>query len=262
MSYVYIGAAAIIGLMVGFVALAILWLTRTVAKSIEVHTIDLISEYDDLLEDRSRQLIRAENRIVLVDKKDSPVAVTPEEDVISSSGAMPAASGLLNATQRIGATVYRDNTVGQVYHQIRDGFAQDTDSIFAKLKLTKPMEIGGPATYLLENLSFEQMCNMSTLPRETQYQLLAETLPDQGVALLEAYGARHKHFNSLSFYSHLKEMADLEPKPPLIWVAPGTVISNCPPRATIVVDEEICEGVQVEVGNTLYDFCIRAREIG
>ena len=51
---IYIAAAAVVGVLIGFVVLSVTWLKKTVAKNIRSKTTELISVYDDLLEEKSR----------------------------------------------------------------------------------------------------------------------------------------------------------------------------------------------------------------
>ena len=57
---IYIAAAAVVGVLIGFVVLSVTWLKKTVAKNIRSKTTELISVYDDLLEEKSRELAALE----------------------------------------------------------------------------------------------------------------------------------------------------------------------------------------------------------
>lgn len=89
-----------------------------------------------------------------------------------------------------------------------------------------------------------------------------ETMPEEFFTLLEDFAKTNDVFDSLIFYNYLKDMVDLEPKQTIVRVAPGADVSSFPKGATVVVDQDICEGIQIEKRNTLYDFCIKTREIG
>ena len=60
---VYVAAAAAIGLLIGFVTLSIGWLRKNVMHSIRNKTLSLLDTYDDLLEEKSRELSRLEREL-------------------------------------------------------------------------------------------------------------------------------------------------------------------------------------------------------
>lgn len=264
MSVLYIGAVVVIGLLVGFVALAVLWLTKTVGRGIEVRTVQLISQYDELLEDRSRQLIRMENQLTMKQEKSSHTSpIVDASPAVQGDASAPSghSATLLNASQRMGVTKYREQELVSLYHQIKAGFSTPPEEILHQLELYDQEVPPGPATTLLEELRFDEVFQLCTLPGEDQYQLLTEVLSPQGQALLEECTQGEGWVDGIAFYNFLRDKADLEPKPPFIRVAPGVVITQVPPKATVVEDWKICEGFQVETGTMLYDYCMKAREI-
>ncbi|MFI3227443.1 MAG: hypothetical protein R3Y09_08530 [Clostridia bacterium] len=251
----YIGAAIVVGLLVGLVALAILWLARSVGASIQSKTINLMSEYDELLEQKSRELIKEQAREQTNDE--IPVQIIEKSDVNGIE-----TTSIVNVAQRISNTAYRDASVGQIYHKIRQGFVCNTEEIFGKLDVNDEPFEEGIATRLLKVLSFDQVYELCTLAGHTQYEVLMEVMPEEFFIILEGFSKENDKFDSLEFYNYLKDMADLEPKETIVRVAPGADISKFPKGATVIVDNDICEGIQVEKRNTLYDFCIKTREIG
>lgn len=256
----YIGAAVIIGLLVGFVALAILWLTRSVGSSIESKTIRVISGYDDLLEEKSRELAKAQARISELTQNEE-VRITPEKIVVENNQD-GSTTNFINVAQRISNTVYRDGSVGEIYHKIRQGFVCDTKKIFSDLNIEDKVIDEGLYTKLLKTISFDLVYKLCTLPADVQYNLLIENIPVEFKGIIEEFANDHINFDSLEFYNHAQDRAELEPKPTIIRVAPGTITQGYPKSAVVVVDNDICEGIQIEMKNTLYDFCIKTREIG
>ena len=60
---IYIAAAVAVGLLIGFVTLSIMWLRKSVSENIRSKTVGLLSIYDDLLEEKSRELTAVESEI-------------------------------------------------------------------------------------------------------------------------------------------------------------------------------------------------------
>ncbi len=258
MSYAYIGVLLVMALLIGFVSLAVLWLARTVSNSIHRRTMDLISDYDDLFDQRSREIARMERRLAQptdeVEKSGEQAAVLVEREV--------APPFLMGVAERISTTQYRDAEVGQVYRQIRNAFSQSPAEIMSTLPNGGEGGTGGVATNLLQELNYETVYALATMSGEDQYDLLESTFDDEAKALLTAYGRSGSRFRVLDFYSYVQDLADKEPRKTIVHVPVGTTIETLPPQCEVVEELDICEGIQVELGAMLYDFCIKAREIG
>lgn len=139
---IYIAAAAVIGLLIGFVALSVLWLKSTVMKNIRSRTLGLISVYDELLEEKSRELTElAEHDAWQSGKAEETEAAAVGRGNISprtGEGAEAlSAAQMLQMTERSGGAVYRERTLGSVYRKIRESFAFDPNEILAELEEEK-----------------------------------------------------------------------------------------------------------------------------
>lgn len=258
MLYAYIGAAAVVGLLIGFVLLCVVWISRKVSDGIRMRTIDLISAYDTLIEIRSRELAEAEEKIKQCRnglEAAEPVAVP------SQSSECAAPSGfILNAAERIGAAGYRDAAIGGTYQKIKNAFRTDPTEVLQSLQKAVEKQTAGPATTLLSVLPYDTVFRLSTLPGEEQSQILQESLSDDGLALFHNYQAVHKQFSAIGFYDYLQSTAAMEPQPPRLRVSPldrGVY----PEGVEVIVDADICEGFQIEFNNTLYDYCIKGKEL-
>lgn len=259
MTYAYIGIVIMAVILIGFVTLSIFWVVRSVGKSIRGKTLDIISQYDGLIEAQSLELTRLHN--LETTHTQAPKAdVTPVSTTTVQTNVAP--MFIMNTAERISTTAYTDHTVGQLYTQIRNAFTATPQEIFAQLPNQGVGGSGGPASHLLEQLTFDTVFELSTLDPATQLSLLEEAVPQEAQSLLQAYQVSVKQFNSLDFYRHLQDLAQLEPRPTVIRVPRGQQVTNRPANSIIMEDDELCEGMEIEVGNVLYDFCIKAREIG
>lgn len=260
MSYAYIAVVIVAVVLIGFVMLSIFWVARSVGNSIRGKTLDIISQYDGLIEVQSQEL----NRLQTLGRQEE--LQTPKEQAVpvvskvSQSSVAP--MFVMNTAERISTTEYKDKTAGKLYNQVRTAFTIPPEEIFVQLPGGGIGGEGGPATRLLEELTFDTVFDLSTLEPQTQLALLEEVVPDDAQDLLHAYHQSVRQFNSLDFYCHVQALSQLEPRPTLIRVPKGQKIEQHPANSIVVEDEEICEGMEIEVGNILYDYCIKAREIG
>lgn len=261
MIYAYIAVALVVGLLIGFAALAVAWLARSVGKSIRSRTLELVSAYDDLLEERSRELAGLESRQP-APAPESPAAPAgrPQPAPAPAQGAASGRTALMGALEQVLAAPYRDGAAARLYGKIRAGFAFSPAEALARVNAGAPRP--GPATRLLEQLSFNTVFELSTLPGERQYQLLCESLDEPGRALARQYAGRRGGFDSLGFYDFLRQTAYAEPRPPVLRVAPMTRCVDLPPQVRVVEDPAICEGFVLEADGRVFDYCIKAREIG
>lgn len=260
MLYAYIGAAAVIGLLIGVVTLSILWAAKVVGQSIRERSIGLISAYDDLLEDKSRQLRELEAEVQRRKEEIPAEEPKPQEAPAQAAAVGLPPSSFLRTAERISVASYRDSGLGELYHKIRSSFAFAPEEVLSTLPRRE--ETGGPAGRLLEQLSYETVCQLSTLPGEEQLELLRQVLPQENQAFLEEYAQTNSRFDCVNFYDALRTAAEGEPGPVSLRVSPAGLGRAYPQGVRVVVDPDICEGFQVEADNVLYDYCIKAREMG
>lgn len=258
MLYAYVGAAAVVGLLIGFVLLCVIWISRKVSEGIRMKTIDLVSAYDTLLETRSRELAEVEEKIKQYQNASGPAET--EAASVQTSGCVTPSGSILNAAERIGTAAYRDASVSMTYQKIKGAFQTEPTEILRSLQKEAGTQVSGPATLLLAELPYDTVYQLSTLPGEEQSRILRESLNDDALVLLKDYQAAHRNFSAIGFYDYLQAAAAMEPQPPRLRVSPLEQ-RMCPDGVEVIVDPDICEGFQIEFNNTLYDFCIKGREL-
>ncbi len=268
---VYIAAAAVIGLLIGFVALSVLWLKKTVLKNIRSKTLELISVYDELLEEKSSKLREIEKQAARRNAQDKAQQeeqsklkfrhVSEEAGKAGKAGNHSIRS--LRLTKQAGADSYRDPMLGSLYRKLRESFSFNPDEIIQILKESGTQKDESPARKLLKELNPDTVYRLSSLEPETQLDILRESLGTEETKLLDEYMQKHKSFGALDFYDYLLFKADTENGAAILSV-PGSICKSSMKlgSTTILPDDEICEGFQLEEDNILYDYCIKARELG
>ena len=251
---IYIAAAAVVGVLIGLVILSIAWLRKSVSNNIRSKTTELISVYDELLEEKSSELAAlTRQEETLPGRTEEPLPAQPAQE--AQPAAAMRASELLNIAERAGGAVYRDDTIGSMYLKIRENFSFRLEELLAAVS-GAAREMGGTAARLLKCLDYDTVYRLSTMFPEEQINILRETLPAEGITLLEAYIERNRTFCAL------RALADAEPKPIRLRVPAGMApVQMMRAGVEIIPDEEICEGFQMEADRVLYDYCIKAKEL-
>lgn len=261
---VYIAAAAVIGLLIGFVALSVLWLKKTVLKNIRSRTLELLSVYDELLEKKSSRLNELEHQAAIVaeqDREQTGSRMSAQQE--SEKEAVRSNSGLSGMTKQNGADAYRDPMLGDIYRKIRENFSFYPDEIIEILTESKLPEHENPAGDLLQELNPDTVYRLSCLEPETQLAILRESLGTKEAELLDDYMKKHRTFGVLEFYDDLFFRAETENTHAILNVPKSACSGSLELESvTVLPDEEICEGFWLEEGRMLYDYCIKARELG
>ena len=261
---VYIAAAAVIGLLIGFVALSVLWLKKTVLKNIRSKTLELISVYDVLLEEKSRRLKELDRQEITEVSGHEETNNEVNADLPKGSDrAGLCASELLGMTERSGGAIYRERMLGELYSKIRSNFSFNTDEIISQLSEKKTSEKESPANKILRELNPDTVYRLSELEPEAQVTILREAFGEENAELIDNYLKKHAVFNALDFYDYLLFLAAVKNNSIKLSVPKGAI----PERTeygdvTVIPDDEICEGFLLEENNILYDYCIKARELG
>ena len=107
-------------------------------------------------------------------------------------------------------------------------------------------------------LSFDTVYSLNTLSPEDQEKLLRDCLGESLSVVIDDFKAENeKPFDSIAFYSYVKDMAGLYGQGFIVRTGnPEDKGKTLPDGTSIVFDESICEGSQVIYGNTLYDYSI------
>ncbi len=254
---IYIAAAVVMALLIGLVAMAISFLQKTLRRNIRGKTLNLLSLYDQLLEEKSQALAQEQPAAAQEPQVREEASLDLSAETVKELSA-----AILNTVQRSGSVPYREGAVGSLYQVIRRNFSYDISTVLPVLEQASPRE-EGPATALLRQLDYDTVYQLSTLPGEEQQAILSEVLQGKQKQLLEDYCAERWEFCALAFYDHLQGLSAEEPTAPRLLVSEDMAryLQGSTSPIQIVADPAICEGYQVEKNNKLYDFSIKTREL-
>jgi hypothetical protein len=271
MQYVLIAAIATLALLIALVTLAVFWMADEVRGQIRRRTAELITLYDGL-EARDRE----------EEWQDEDIEFTPggtprtaQANQAAQASAGPAgqdqgaggqtASAMLNVTEQISSASYLSRELPIMYREVRSQFYFNPAQLLRTLPIADlPRDESGPATRLLRQIDYETAFSMSQLAGADQYGVMQELAAADANAhqLLEEYGAAGDRFDVLAFCDFLSLKSVEEPHPITLYV-PADMLQY---RAfsegiSVVADEDICDGVQIEADNIIYDFAVKGREI-
>lgn len=258
MNFAYIGAIIAAILLIGFSVVAVILVARSVKKSIRERTLELISDYDQLIEKKSIELIELRQEHEEAAVPEIPVSA-PE--AASAAGAQADAAAMLRAITRVSSSSYRDSSVGSVYRMIRTGFSTSVREAMAEIPAEELTTAEGTATKLLRELPFDAVYELSSLSPDQQLSVLNDSLSDSQRELLNAYHEKNPRFDSIGFYDYLQQMSSSEPAPCYIRVSPYSHPADIPEGMRIEEDEGICEGFELVTNRRVYDYSVKIREI-
>ena len=271
MVYAYIGAALVVGILIGIIALAIYWMAARVTRDIERKTRQLVSAYDEILDRKSRQLSHLSTEVGAAEEKYATLQTKKKAERRSrrkvqrteSENEMPKA---VRVSGIIGGADYIDGGAGEIYKTIRNGLTMTPEEALSKhAPYVLDPSVKWPAesveTGLLKKLSFDTVYEISLLSEQEQLALLSEELTGDERKVLEEYMAENMRFNMIDFCDYLVVKAGQEQSVPILHVAERDAGKRYPAGIRVVVDDDICEGFLLEADNKLYDYSVRGREI-
>lgn len=256
MSVTLVAALIIMILLMVFSVIILMGLTAAAGIRIRTDMVKLVNTYDKIIEGKSKEVNRIAQEIEGLERRKVTGRVEKPTEIIVASPPVGKAS-VLRKVQ------YRTKNFRRGYTSIRDSFKIDADAQAALVQVVQKSESGnlhrGNAAEKLRNaLSFDTVFQLSQLENSTQLDILSNTLTGEDKRLLENFleELREEAFDICGFYDWLKERMYLEGDSVTIRSAQYTTRENGK-----VYCGEICEGIQIIVGNRLFDYSIKEREI-
>jgi hypothetical protein len=259
MQYIIIGVMVTLVLLIGLVMLAVVWAAHTVRGQIRRRTAELITLYDGYSGDGEPE-----------DDEDGEGEEAPETarvNRVEQAGTDQFWSGggssVLDETQQISAAHYLDRELPHMYRQIRSQFYFNPAAVLSKLPIADVSRTGGGlATKLLRSLDNDTVFSMSQLSREEQFDLLTQVVGDEYGSLLTEFDRPGEKFDILDFCDFLQVKSTTESQPIKVYV-PADMLNyrTFSDNVEVVADLDICDGLQIEADNMIYDFAIKGREI-
>ncbi len=236
--------------LIGIVSVILHSLAVTAVIMVRGDMARLLQSYDRVVEKKTEQVrrLQAEKEALeaALESRPEPAAAVPQtqETVYGAASIPPSAA-------------YRTSALGEGYGTIRDKFrmsAREQDFIVEQVLDETRNDgegRGALASRLRERLSFDTVFRLSQMSGQEQLELLDTTLDDQDWTLLRDYWSGRGEdavFAIAAFCDWLDSVAMLESDAVMV-------------RGSETANEAVCEGIQIVVGNKLYDYGINEREI-
>lgn len=261
---VFLAVIIIIFLMNVFLFVVLKGIVTNVGKLAQNKVMRQLSLYDEIIEEKEeklRELKKAEKRGQLWLSK---------VRVKKHSGNYRSKSLSLNS-KLISEGDFLDADFPQKYRIIRSFFGNDrrkyVKEVIKQIEEDEARE--ETKTYasfvrqLLERFSLDERYNFSTLEEEDQLKILKEVLNDEEYQLVEKHMEKYSTFDCLGFFNWLEEEEYRCNSDIIVQTDHQSEdYKHIDDRIKTQYDSNICEGLQIIMGNKLYDFAIHKREIG
>lgn len=251
-----ITASLVMLIMTGFIVVAIRQIAVALRQEMRADVIYALGVYDTLIEEKSLRLAEVNEQLNRINTKAAGINIEPLEEQTNGISFDPVAGlGLIAGAK------WRDKNFAETYRTVHDGFQTDFDRVVDQIISENQTEGGSASQQILDTLSFETFCSLAVLDSEDQTSILRENLPHTSVKLLEEYQKRIGKFDSVEFYSYLKMLAKEESGHIQVRIGLTTKLNHVPSGVEVIKSKNICEGIQIAAGRTLYDYSISEREI-
>lgn len=238
-----------------FMFLAIRSISAVVGNQIKKDTLRIFSVYDDLLEEKSRELERIEARI-----QGQSISETTSSVIREGGSSTPIVA---RAKHKKYNPEYLNGNFASEYHSVAKTFAISPEKVIANIGKTKDDSRGKLAEGILVKFPYDTIYEMLALTSESQWEVLQEILEEDEMAYLQTLVLDSEHLDLLELYNELKMQQKYNNG--TLFVKTSRMNKNfdeLPEDLEITLDTKLCKGVQVISGDKMYDFSIGERDIG
>ena len=253
---VFIAVAVILVLMIGFLFVALRGITRRLGKEAQSNAIRQVDLFDDLIAKKEAELSGINMRLASQKRSAQPharIAREPQK--------RPQESIYFQVLQ----SDFIDRNLFDYYREIKKAFDVNKETYLRSvLDEKKDFAKGANPEYarVLDMFSFEARYGLLTLEDDDQLELLRQVLTAAQKKLLDAYMEEEQGYSGLGFFDWLEAKAAVNRTDIVVRTGCcGEDYSSVDSRIKTVIDPGICEGVQIALGNTLYDYSIQDMEI-
>ena len=252
---VFIAVAVILVLMIGFLFVALRGITRRLGKEAQSNAIRQVDLFDDLIAKKEAELKNVNSRLA------SQKSVKPRELVVREPEKRPQESIYFQVLQ----SDFIDRNLFDYYREIKKAFDINKET-YIRTVLSEHKDFAKHANpeyaKILGLFSFDQRYALLTLEDDDQQKLLREVLSPVQQKLLDSYIEEEDGYNGLGFFDWLEAKSAVNRTDIVVRTGCcGEDYSGMDSRIKTVVDPGICEGIQLALGNTLYDYSIQDMEI-
>ncbi len=253
---VFIAVAVVLVLMIGFLFVSLRGITRRLGKEAQSNAIRQVDLFDDLIAKKEAELQSVNMRLAFLKKN-----AHPHERVVREPQKRPQESIYFEVLQ----SDFIDRNLFDYYREIKKAFDVNKEAYLRSvLAEHEDFARGANPEYgrIAEMFSFDARFKLLTLEDDDQQQLLRQVLSAAQQRLLDTFIEEDGAYSGLGFFDWLEAKAAVNRTDIVVRTGCcGEDYACVDSRIKTVVDTGICEGVQVALGNTLYDYSIQDMEI-
>lgn len=263
MWYIFFAVLAVIAVMLVFLVMAIRLLSSQARTSLDSYFMKNLKVYEELAENRSRELGALEAKIEEEEKRLRQLQRRSErlEEARSMTGSQkPAAGG--SAMLSMVQAVYRDTDFMDEYAYVRRNMKFSSEEILSNVQRRiqfREDELVPVYEGILEKFSDDTLYEMITLSQEDQKEVLETVLAPSEQKAVQDYLelSQAEELDLLEFLDYLKNYVRSHRN--LVRIRRGKVgvlKANEGSKVVIEEDDSIHEGLKIIYKNQLYDYSI------
>jgi hypothetical protein len=252
---VFIAVIIVILLMNSFLFFVFKGIAVNVGKLAQNYVVRQLSAYDELIEKKEHTL--HELNKVLGKKQAQMAKDSVQTQVNVQTSINPFAISPGN---------YLDTNFLPNYRLVREFFHFDhcscINNVLQQYDTVEEDMHSSLSRQILARFSLDDRFGISTLEEQDQIELLEEILSEDEYSLLEEFRTIRKSFDCLNFFEWLE--TESYRSDPAVIIRTGESKENLTwlnERIKMQYDSSICEGMQIILWNSLYDFSIQKREL-
>ncbi|MFI3172802.1 MAG: hypothetical protein R3Y58_10640 [Eubacteriales bacterium] len=238
-----------------FMFFAIRSISAVVGNQIKKDTYRIFASYDEILEEKSRELERIESRIQGQSISETTVSILQDGKTSTPIVA--------RAKRKKYNPEYLNENFAVEYHSVAKTFAISPEKVITNIGRMKDDSRGKLAESVLEKISYDTVYEMLALSKESQWELLQDILEVEEKEFVLTLAPSSENFDLLELYNELKMQKKYNNE--TLFVKTSRMNKNfeeLPEDLEITLDTKLCKGVQVISGDKMYDFSIGERDIG
>lgn len=250
--------AVILALTV-FLMLVIRGLAQAVKARLKRGFADSLATYDGLIGERSRALQELESLEAASSKAPGPA---PTREAVAAAG---------GAADPLPTAPFAHGEFARSYRMVRDTFAFAPADALGDALRRAPAACAERAARceaaraVRAQLDHDTLFELLSLPHERQLDVLREALVSEQRDLLDDFCAQRGWTDALEFVHWLDAVALATSDEVVVTVGAHEQIDARSLRAArpvrVRTSPDVCEGVLVRVGGTLYDYALRSKDL-
>lgn len=239
----YMFVFVVVFLIMAAVTALFFWMIRNIALDVKAQVrstfLRQLEVFDQLYEEKTSQLVQARREYERFQSNIMPRQDLMRQTKAASSGSVPMQMSDIPAASLIRGNFARD------YRLVREKFDIDIQEVWKEAGIRKKQAPADQLKYrdtlaaLLDKLSFEVVCQLSSFPENVQETLLRECFTEEENKILAAYLAQTDNLDIISFCDWLRGEA-----------------AFCDPNPVVIQNPAACEGIRLLQSGKIYDYSI------